>query len=107
MAGPRPLDNPIPSPTKKKKHHKKHTTGKAVPQWLPERQRRNLAKDENYRRRVELIQDLEFPTASQVSADPHTREEVCWVSYGERRDTRTQEEVCGVSYASQTKGRRR
>lgn len=66
MAGPRPLDNPIPSPTKKKKHHKKHTTGKAVPQWLPERQRRNLAKDENYRRRVELIQDLEFPTASQV-----------------------------------------
>lgn len=25
-----------------------------------------MAKDENYRRRVELIQDLEFPTASQV-----------------------------------------
>jgi hypothetical protein len=47
-------------------HTPNPTTGKAVPQWLPERQRRNLAKDENYRRRVELIQDLDFPTASQV-----------------------------------------
>lgn len=46
-------------------------TGKAVPQWLPERQRRNLAKDENYRRRVEIIQDLEFPTASQVGLLEH------------------------------------
>jgi hypothetical protein len=40
-------------------------TGKSVPQWLTERQRRNLAKDEDYRRRVELLQDFEFPTASQ------------------------------------------
>lgn len=56
---------PTPNPTIHPPTNPK-PTGKAVPQWLPERQRRNLAKDENYRRRVELIQDLEFPTASQV-----------------------------------------
>lgn len=42
------------------------TSGKAVPQWLTQKQRRQLARsDENYRRRIELIQDLDFPTASQ------------------------------------------
>ena len=44
------------------------TAGK---QYLPgqvasERQRRNLQKtDEEYRRRIELLQDFEFPEASQ------------------------------------------
>ena len=44
------------------------TAGK---QYLPgqvasERQRRNLQKtDEDYRRRIELLQDFEFPEASQ------------------------------------------
>ena len=41
------------------------SAGKAVPQWLSEKQKRQLSKEEDYRRRVELIQDLEFPTASQ------------------------------------------
>ncbi len=61
------LTTPIP--------HHTAPTGKAVPQWFPERQRRNLAKDENYRRRVELIQDLDFPTASQVGTDGEREEE--------------------------------
>ncbi|KAM3571815.1 hypothetical protein VYU27_006153 [Nannochloropsis oceanica] len=41
------------------------SAGKSVPQWLSEKQRRQLSKENDYRRRVELIQDLEFPTASQ------------------------------------------
>jgi ribosome biogenesis protein ENP2 len=41
------------------------SSGRVFAQWLSERQRRSLAKDEEYRRRVELLQDFDFPTASQ------------------------------------------
>ena len=41
------------------------SSGKAVPEWLSDRKKRQLAKDEEYRRRLELIQDFEVPTASQ------------------------------------------
>lgn len=40
-------------------------TGKTLPQWLSEKKRRSLAKDVEYRRRIELLQDFDFPTASQ------------------------------------------
>lgn len=39
--------------------------GKTLPEWISEKQRRSLAKDEDYRRRIEILQDLYFPTASQ------------------------------------------
>lgn len=41
------------------------SSGKTAPQWLSQSKRRQLAKDEEYRRRLELIQDFEMPTASQ------------------------------------------
>ncbi len=37
---------------------------KSTPQWTSEAQKRSLAKDEEYRRRVELIQDFEMPTTT-------------------------------------------
>lgn len=40
-------------------------TGKTLPQWLSEKKRRSLSKDVDYRRRIELLQDFDFPTASQ------------------------------------------
>lgn len=41
------------------------TAGKSLPEWLPERKRRQLLKnDEDLRKRVELLQDFEMPTAS-------------------------------------------
>ena len=40
------------------------TSGKEVPKWLSETNKRKLRKDADYQRRVELIQDLEFSTAS-------------------------------------------
>lgn len=43
------------------------TTGKPLPSWLGERARRNLSKrDESVRRRVELLQDFEFPSSSSL-----------------------------------------
>ncbi|CAN0046939.1 unnamed protein product, partial [Ectocarpus sp. 13 AM-2016] len=39
--------------------------GKTLPQWLSEKKRRSLSKDVEYRRRIELLQDFDFPTASQ------------------------------------------
>ena len=39
------------------------SAGKALPQWLSERKRRALNKDEDFLRRVQLVQDLEFPSA--------------------------------------------
>ena len=36
-----------------------------MPQWLSEKKRRSLSKDVDYRRRIELLQDFDFPTASQ------------------------------------------
>ena len=41
------------------------TVGKTLPQWLSERHRRSLAKDADYRRRIELVQDFSFQSASQ------------------------------------------
>ena len=46
--------------------------GREVPRWMTESNERKLRKDEAYRRRVELVQDLEFSVASsrcKMSAD--------------------------------------
>eukprot|EP00039_Didymoeca_costata_P011153 m.154237 g.154237 ORF g.154237 m.154237 type:complete len:701 (-) comp15080_c0_seq3:2613-4715(-) len=41
------------------------TAGRPMPKWLPERKRRRLLQqDTELRRRIELIQDFEMPTAS-------------------------------------------
>ena len=40
------------------------TSGKSLPNFLSDRQKRKLRKTDEYRGRVELIQDFEFPTAS-------------------------------------------
>ena len=40
------------------------TSGKSLPNFLTDRQKRKLRKTDEYRGRVELIQDFEFPTAS-------------------------------------------
>jgi ribosome biogenesis protein ENP2 len=42
------------------------SSGKTMPQWLSDTKKKTLAKDEEYRRRLELIQDFEMTTASQV-----------------------------------------
>ena len=41
------------------------SSGKTLPQWLSDRKRRALNKDDDYRRRIELLQDFEFPCSSQ------------------------------------------
>ncbi|MEW5309812.1 MAG: hypothetical protein WDW38_001668 [Sanguina aurantia] len=47
------------------------TSGKTLPQWLSEGKKRSLRKDEDYRRRLELIQDFGFPAACQrIKASP-------------------------------------
>ncbi|KAK9820064.1 hypothetical protein WJX72_005625 [[Myrmecia] bisecta] len=47
------------------------SSGKSLPQWLSESKKRSLRKDENYRRRIELVQDFEFPAACQrIRATP-------------------------------------
>ncbi|CAN0390936.1 unnamed protein product, partial [Pylaiella littoralis] len=47
------------------------SSGKTLPQWLSEKKRRSLSQDVDYRRRIELLQDFDFPTASQkVRASP-------------------------------------
>ena len=38
--------------------------GKSLPDWLSQRKKESLRKDETFRRRVELVQELEFPTSS-------------------------------------------
>ncbi|XP_031569630.1 nucleolar protein 10-like [Actinia tenebrosa] len=49
------------------------SAGKSLPEWLSERKRRTLQKNDiDIRRRIELIQEFEMPTAStniQVSSD--------------------------------------
>ncbi|XP_027058722.1 nucleolar protein 10-like [Pocillopora damicornis] len=49
------------------------SAGKSLPEWLSERKKRTLQKNDiNIRRRIELLQDFEMPTAStnvRVSAD--------------------------------------
>jgi ribosome biogenesis protein ENP2 len=41
------------------------TSGKTVPQWLAESKKKSLKKNDEYRRRLELIQDFGFKSASQ------------------------------------------
>jgi WD40 repeat protein len=41
------------------------TSGATLPSWLSERRKRELSKDLDFRRRIELVQDLEFPTSCQ------------------------------------------
>jgi len=41
------------------------SSGKPLPQWQSEKKKRAMAKDENFRRRVEIIQDFEMTTACQ------------------------------------------
>jgi ribosome biogenesis protein ENP2 len=39
------------------------STSKNLPHWLSSKKKRGLRKDEEYRRRIELVQDLNFPSA--------------------------------------------
>ena len=41
------------------------STGKSLPEWLAEGKKRSLRKDDQYNRRLELVQDLHFPAACQ------------------------------------------
>jgi len=41
------------------------SSGKTLPQWLSEKKKKSLRKDEEYKSRIELIQDFEFDVASQ------------------------------------------
>ena len=41
------------------------SAGKTMPQWLSDSKRRSLLKDDEYRQRLELIQDFEMTVASQ------------------------------------------
>jgi ribosome biogenesis protein ENP2 len=41
------------------------SSGKTMPQWLTDRKRRSLNKDEEYKRRIELLQDFDMPCSSQ------------------------------------------
>lgn len=40
-------------------------SGKTLPQWIAEKTKKALSRDEDYRRRVELLQDFHFPSGSQ------------------------------------------
>merc|ERR1712185_716889 len=41
------------------------TSGATLPTWISDRRKRELSKDLDFRRRIELVQDLEFPTGCQ------------------------------------------
>eukprot|EP00656_Telonema_subtile_P029394 TRINITY_DN32539_c0_g1_i1.p1 TRINITY_DN32539_c0_g1~~TRINITY_DN32539_c0_g1_i1.p1 ORF type:complete len:206 (-),score=58.71 TRINITY_DN32539_c0_g1_i1:62-679(-) len=41
------------------------SAGKTLPEWLREKKKTALRYDEDYKKRIELIQHLEFPVASQ------------------------------------------
>lgn len=41
------------------------TSGKSMPQWLSENKKKALRKNEDFRRRMELLQDFQFPSACQ------------------------------------------
>ncbi|CAK4074183.1 unnamed protein product [Aphanomyces euteiches] len=50
------------------------SAGKTLPQWLAQKTRKALSRDEDYRRRLELLQDFHFPVSSQrvvMSPDGH------------------------------------
>uniref|UniRef100_K3X238 Uncharacterized protein n=1 Tax=Globisporangium ultimum (strain ATCC 200006 / CBS 805.95 / DAOM BR144) TaxID=431595 RepID=K3X238_GLOUD len=40
-------------------------SGKTLPQWVAEKTKKALSKDEDYRRRIELLQDFHFASGSQ------------------------------------------
>ncbi|TYZ61569.1 hypothetical protein PybrP1_010128 [[Pythium] brassicae (nom. inval.)] len=40
-------------------------SGKTLPQWVAEKTRKALSRDEDYRRRIELLQDFHFASGSQ------------------------------------------
>ncbi|OQS06378.1 nucleolar protein 10 [Thraustotheca clavata] len=40
------------------------SAGKTLPQWLAQKTKKALSRDEEYRRRLELVQDFTFPIAS-------------------------------------------
>ena len=42
------------------------SAGKTLPEWLREKKKTALRYDEEYKKRIELIQHLEFPVASQT-----------------------------------------
>lgn len=42
------------------------SAGKTLPEWLREKKKTALRYDEDYKKRIELIQHLEFPVASQT-----------------------------------------
>jgi ribosome biogenesis protein ENP2 len=45
--------------------------GKSLPEWLSQKKKEALRKDETFRRRIELIQELECPTSSsRVKVSP-------------------------------------
>jgi ribosome biogenesis protein ENP2 len=41
------------------------SSSKTLPQWLSETKKKALKKNEEYRRRLELLQDFRFPAACQ------------------------------------------
>ena len=41
------------------------SAGKTLPEWLSSKKKKSLRQDEDYRGRIELIQDLDFPTTAQ------------------------------------------
>jgi ribosome biogenesis protein ENP2 len=41
------------------------SAGKTLPEWLSSKKKKSLRQDEEYRGRIELIQDLDFPTTAQ------------------------------------------
>jgi ribosome biogenesis protein ENP2 len=41
------------------------SAGKTLPEWLSSKKKKSLKQDEEYRGRIELIQDLDFPTTTQ------------------------------------------
>eukprot|EP00768_Dysnectes_brevis_P001210 gnl/Dysnectes_brevis/1295_a1451_2400.p1 GENE.gnl/Dysnectes_brevis/1295_a1451_2400~~gnl/Dysnectes_brevis/1295_a1451_2400.p1 ORF type:complete len:489 (+),score=97.48 gnl/Dysnectes_brevis/1295_a1451_2400:78-1544(+) len=58
------------------------SAGKKYPSWLTKAQRKQLKDDSEFRRRVELIQDLEFPSvSSQVKFSPDGAYLLCSGAY--------------------------
>lgn len=62
------------------------TAGKVLPSWMPDKQRKAIAKDDlEMRHRVELIQDFGFPTAAQtIQQSPDGRYLIATGTYAPR-----------------------
>jgi ribosome biogenesis protein ENP2 len=52
------------------------SSGKKMPEWLTDKKKRELSKDADYRRRLELIQDFEMPIAAQCIKMTKDREHI-------------------------------